>query len=61
MIAKILIWLLGTFYPVTVSPADAQNPTKVPRIGVMVTAERGLEELRQGLRERGMSKAKISN
>ena len=58
MIAKIRIWLLGTFYPVTVSPADAQNPTKVPRIGVMVTAERGLEELRQGLRERGYVEGK---
>ena len=30
----------------------------MPRIGVMVTAERGLEELRQGLRERGYVEGK---
>src|SRR4030095_8615236 len=38
--------------------AEAQQPAKMPRIGVMVTAERGLEELRQGLRERGYVEGK---
>ena len=58
MIAKILTCLLATFYLATVSRADAQQPAKMPRIGVMVTAERGLEELRQGLRERGYVEGK---
>ena len=58
MIAKILTCLLATFYLSTVSRADAQQPAKMPRIGVMVTAERGLEELRQGLRERGYVEGK---
>ncbi|HXV82105.1 MAG TPA: ABC transporter substrate-binding protein [Candidatus Binatia bacterium] len=38
--------------------AQAQNPAKVSRIGVMVTGERGLELLRQGLRERGYVEGK---
>src|SRR5262245_45748267 len=38
--------------------AEAQQPTKVPRIGVMATAEPGLELLRQGLRERGYFEGK---
>ena len=38
--------------------AEAQQPAKIPRIGVMVTAERGLEELRQGLRDRGYIEGK---
>jgi putative ABC transport system substrate-binding protein len=38
--------------------AQAQQPSKIPRIGFMVTAERGLEELRQGLRERGYVEGK---
>jgi hypothetical protein len=37
---------------------DAQNPAKIPRIGVMVTGERGLELLRQGLHERGYVEGK---
>jgi putative ABC transport system substrate-binding protein len=39
-------------------PVDAQQPTTVPRIGVMVTAQRGLELFRQGLRERGYVEGK---
>src|SRR5262245_37511550 len=38
--------------------AEAQQPTKTPRIGAMVTAEPGLEMLRQGLRERGYFEGK---
>jgi putative ABC transport system substrate-binding protein len=37
---------------------EAQQPAKMPRIGVMVTAERGFELLRQGLRERGYVEGK---
>jgi putative ABC transport system substrate-binding protein len=37
---------------------EAQQPAKIPRIGVMVTAERGFELLRQGLRERGYVEGK---
>src|SRR4030095_8016028 len=39
-------------------PVEAQQPAKVPRIGVMVTDERGLEELRQGLRQHGYVEGK---
>ena len=34
-------------------PARAQQPTKIPRIGVFVTGARELDKLRQALRERG--------
>ncbi|HJU60895.1 MAG TPA: ABC transporter substrate-binding protein, partial [Candidatus Binatia bacterium] len=40
------------------SSVEAQQPAKVARIGVMVTGERGLELLRQGLRERGYFEGK---
>jgi hypothetical protein len=33
MIGTILIWLLTTLLLTTVSPAEAQQPKKVPRIG----------------------------
>ena len=33
MIPKILTWLLATVLLTTLSPAKAQQPTKVPRIG----------------------------
>ena len=58
MKAKILIWLPATIFLTTAPHAEAQQPVKMPRIGVMVTAERGLEELRQGLRERGYVEGK---
>ena len=38
--------------------AEAQQLTKVARIGAMITAEPGLEMLRQGLRERGYFEGK---
>jgi putative tryptophan/tyrosine transport system substrate-binding protein len=40
-----------------VSPIDAQQ-SKVSRVGVMVTGERALNMLRQGLRERGYGEGK---
>jgi putative tryptophan/tyrosine transport system substrate-binding protein len=39
-------------------PAQGQQPGKMPRIGVMLTGERGFELLRQGLRERGYVEGK---
>jgi putative ABC transport system substrate-binding protein len=57
-VRAVLIWLLSTLYLATVSLADAQQPAKIPRIGFMVTAERGLELLREGLRERGYVEGK---
>ena len=55
---KIFAWLPATLFLLIAYSADAQNPAKMPRLGVMVTAERGLEELRQGLRERGYVEGK---
>jgi putative ABC transport system substrate-binding protein len=50
---KISVATLFAMLFVLSGSADAQNPVKIPKIGVMVTGERGLELLRQGLRERG--------
>ena len=35
MIAKISLWLLATFLLITVFPAAAQQPKKIPRVGVL--------------------------
>ncbi len=58
MSKKILIWLLVTFLLTTVSPAEAQQPTKIPRIGYLTNASLSaisarLEAFRQGLRDLG--------
>ena len=58
MISKILFWLLATLLLITVSYAEAQQPKKVPRIGVLFAAtpsasSERLRAFRQGLRERG--------
>jgi putative tryptophan/tyrosine transport system substrate-binding protein len=50
--------LLNAFFFALCFAAEAQQPTKVARIGAMVTAEPGLELLRQGLRERGYVEGK---
>ena len=55
---KIVIWLLITVLLVTVSSAEAQQPKKVWRIGVLVSSSLSLTAsldaaLRQGLRELG--------
>ena len=49
---------LGAIVLALCLPVEAQQPAKAPRIGVMVTGERGLELLRQGLRERGYVEGK---
>ena len=41
---SILIWLLATFFLATPSPAQAQQPGKIPRIGYLATST--LEEAR---------------
>ena len=59
MISKILIGLLTPLLLTVVSPADAQQPTKIPRIGyISGTGSQSdpgpyVEALRQGLRDLG--------
>ena len=58
LIAKILIWLLITFSLATASLAEAQQPKKVPQVGILMpvsstVAAPNIEAFRQGLRERG--------
>jgi ABC-type uncharacterized transport system substrate-binding protein len=60
---KILIWLLATVLLTTAPPAEAQQPTKVPRIGflggVSLSAQTARHEaFRQGLRELGYVEGK---
>jgi len=58
MSKKILIWLMVAIFLTTVSPAGAQQPTKIPQIGylggVSLSANTARHEaFRQGLRELG--------
>ena len=58
MIKNILVWLLATVFLSTVSPAEAQQPKKVPRLGYLsnsdpVTESARTEAIRLALRERG--------
>jgi putative ABC transport system substrate-binding protein len=60
---KIFIWLLATILLTTVSVAEAQQPTKIPRIGYLIvafpsTAPARTEAFRQGLRELGYVEGK---
>jgi len=63
MVVTILIWLLATVSLTTAPPAEAQQPTKIPRIGYLGAAtlsaipER-VEAFRQGLRELGYVEGK---
>jgi putative ABC transport system substrate-binding protein len=50
--------VVGAMFLALCFSAQAQQSAKIPRIGVMVTDERGLELLRQGLRERGYVEGK---
>src|SRR5438445_7380004 len=58
MSRKIFVWLLATVLLITATPAEAQQPKKVPRIGFLsslsstVVSDR-VEAFRQGLRELG--------
>jgi ABC-type uncharacterized transport system substrate-binding protein len=58
MSGKILIWLLATIVLTTAPSAEAQQPTKVPRLGFIGTQTRAsaqyqVDGFRQGLRDRG--------
>ena len=58
MTKSIFFWLLATVLLTTVSPAEAQQPKKVPRIGYLGATSASSESLRheafrQGLREVG--------
>jgi putative ABC transport system substrate-binding protein len=59
---RIFIWLLTTLLLATVSPVDAQQPGKIPRIGVLVAGHPptrpSLEGFRQGLRDLGYVEGK---
>jgi len=55
---KIVIWLLATVLLTTLSPAEAQQPKKIPRIGYLSATSPSAEPartdaFRQGLRELG--------
>src|SRR6516165_10303694 len=63
MTKKILVWLLATVFLATVSPADAQQPKKIAKIGYLApstpaAAAQLVEEFRQGLRELGYVEGK---
>jgi putative ABC transport system substrate-binding protein len=63
MSGKILIWLLATVLLTTAPPAEAQQPTKTPRVGYLSTnspaaMSHRVEAFRQGLRELGYVEGK---
>ncbi len=63
MSKKILIWLMVAIFLTTVSPAGAQQPTKIPRIGYLSGASPAafagrVDAFRQGLRELGYVEGK---
>ena len=63
MTKKILVWLLVIFFVANVSVAQAQQPTKIPRIGYLTGATpegqaARIEAFRQGLRELGYVEGK---
>jgi putative tryptophan/tyrosine transport system substrate-binding protein len=63
MTKKPLVWLLVFFFIANLSVADAQQPTKIPRIGLLGGASAStnagrIEAFRQGLRELGYLEGK---
>jgi putative tryptophan/tyrosine transport system substrate-binding protein len=63
MSGKILVWLLATALLTTALTSEAQQPTKIPRIGYMGASFRStnparIEAFRQGLRELGYVEGK---
>jgi putative ABC transport system substrate-binding protein len=63
MSGKIFIWLLATVLMTSAPPAEAQQPTKVPRIGYLSATSPSvnptrIEAFRQGLRELGYVEGK---
>jgi ABC-type uncharacterized transport system substrate-binding protein len=62
-VGKIFVWLLITSLLTTLSPAAAQQPTKVPRIGFLTgsslsTTSARIAAFRQGLRDLGYVEGK---
>ena len=57
---RIVVWLLATVLLTTVPPAEAQQPSKIPRIGYVsgTTTNPRREAFRQGLRELGYVEGK---
>jgi putative ABC transport system substrate-binding protein len=63
MSGKIFVWLLAALLLTTAPPAEAQQPTKVPRIGFLIGSSPSanaarIEAFRQGLREFGYVEGK---
>ena len=66
MKSKSIFWLLTTIFLATVAPTDAQQPKKIPKIGVLHpglsalldVSSPQLEGLRRGLREHGYTEGK---
>src|SRR5215813_1178496 len=60
---RITLWLLATLFLANVSLAEAQQTTKIPRIGYLATAPASaitarVKAFRQGLRELGYVEGK---
>jgi putative ABC transport system substrate-binding protein len=63
MSRKILIWLLATVFLTTVRPTEAQQPSKISRVGVLnagssTSISGRVDSFRQGLRELGYVEGK---
>src|SRR5258706_4785597 len=63
MVEKLSVWLVATFLFITTPPAEAQQPTKVPRIGYLAVNSLSdnaarIDAFRQGLRELGYVEGK---
>src|SRR5438874_6295223 len=61
MRGKIFVWLLATVLQTTAPPTEAQQPAKIPRIGILFMGGREqphLEAFKQGLKEHGYSEGK---
>ena len=63
MTKKVLVWILLTFFVANVSVAQAQQPTKIPRIGYLATVSLSaiparIKAFRQGLRDLGYVEGK---
>ena len=62
MSGRMFVWLLATVLLIIAPPAEAQQPTTIPRIGYLGGAtgsgEARIEALRQGLRELGYVEGK---
>ena len=61
MIEKFLIWLLSALFLTTCSFAEAQQPGKLPRVGILFIGGKDqphLESFKQGLRELGYTEGK---